>query len=105
MVESLHPWICDAETVRWAYKLRTEDGRSKLSVWSDEFTLPADLSPDKPAKLPVLELEDFDFPTSTQRVFFHWKTTRSNKREVFGSQPIQARVIDGTVFADVMPEV
>ena len=62
------------------------------------------MSPDKPAKLPILKLEDFGFPTSTQRVVFHRKTTKSNKREGFGSQPIQARVIEGAVFADVMPE-
>ena len=103
-MESPHPWICDAKTVQWAYKLRTEDGTSGLSDWSDKFTLPADISPDKPAKLPILRLEDFGFPTSTQRVVFHRKITKSGKQEGYGPEPVQARVIEGAIFADVMPD-
>ena len=85
--------------------MRTEDGTSELSDWSDEFTLPVDISTDKLAKLPVFKLEDFGFPTSTQRVVFHRKTTKSNKQEGFEPQHVQARVIKRAVFADVMPDL
>ncbi|KAJ6584383.1 hypothetical protein B0H19DRAFT_1249358 [Mycena capillaripes] len=73
------PWLKDAVTVAYAYELKTEDGVSDLSQWTDP--LPVKLAPDADPnasivcmELPTLELDDFGFRTKTFRQVYHRKT-------------------------------
>ncbi|KAI1259527.1 hypothetical protein F5Y18DRAFT_408994 [Xylariaceae sp. FL1019] len=103
VVHDPHPWIRDASTVSFAYKLRTENGTSELSKWSDPIDIQSPAA-DGSMNLPVLRLDDFGFRTITQRVVYHRKTARATGKKDGEDELVQARVVDDNIFVDTMPD-
>ncbi|KAJ5675000.1 uncharacterized protein N7477_004934 [Penicillium maclennaniae] len=104
-VTLIHPWLKDAEKVAWAYKLRTADGTSKMSGWSDEFAVPDTGA----VSLPVFRLDNFGFRIATERVVYHKKLVRGTTKWVGdgseGNDLVEARVIKEDIFVDCMPDL
>jgi len=87
--------------VSWAYKLRTSEGTSDLSEWTDDYTIPSS----GPISLPVLKMHDFGFRIASDRIVYHRKIVRGSKAKEGYGDLVQSRVVDGNVFVDSMPDI